>query len=372
MRVIHLMNHCAFANGNVHAAVDLACAQAARGDVVCLASAGGEFEPLLAAHGVTHALLDQQSRNPAAVLRMVFQLDRLVRRFRPDVLHAHMMTGAVIAAPVSAWAGVPLITTVHNAFERHATLMGVGKLVVGVSQAVADQMAARGVPRHKLRAVLNGTLGAPRRDFFGRQPIALKSPNVVTISAQHDRKGMPDMIHAFEEVARLWPELELYVVGDGPGRPQYEALAATTSAADRIHFLGHLRDTKSFLEAADIFLLASHDEPFGLVLTEAREAGCAIVATHVGGIPEALDHGAAGVMVPPRRPDALAAAVLKLLDNPVDLARQRQAARANLDRWDIDRMAADYHRVYVEARQAVHPWGGGAGARRPAPPELTT
>lgn len=352
MRVIHLMNHCAFANGNVHAAVDLACAQAARGDRPCIASGGGEFVELLRREGVEHALVDQQRRTPQAVVRMAGQLDRLVRRFRPDVLHAHMMTGAVIGWAVGRWRGVPLVTTVHNAFDGHAILMGLGRLVVGVSDATREQMAARGIDRRKLRVVLNGTLGAPRRDFFPQQPVSLTSPNFVTISALHDRKGIPDMIRAFEMVAAQRPMGDLYIVGDGPGRPAYEAQAAASAAAGRIHFLGQLRDTKSFLEAADVFLLASHDEPFGLVLTEAREAGCAIVATAVGGVPEALDGGRAGLLVPPRQPERMAQALMGVLDDPAELARLRSAARANLQRWSVDRVAADYGRIYAEALQA--------------------
>ncbi|HEY3695988.1 glycosyltransferase family 4 protein [Phenylobacterium sp.] len=349
MRILHIMNHCGFANGNVHAAVDLACAQTARGDTVCMAAAGGEFVELLERHGVEHAFLQQERRDPVSVARMLLGLGRLVRRFRPDVLHAHMMTGAVIGAAVGHVRGVPLVTTVHNAFDGHAILMGLGDLVVGVSRSTAECMAGRRVPRSKLRVVLNGTLGAPRRDFFPSQPVALKSPNVVTISALHGRKGIPDMIAAFEIVAGRRGDVELYIVGDGPGRAEYEALAAASPAAGRIHFLGQLRDTKSFLNAADIFLLTSHDEPFGLVLTEAREAGCAIVATDVGGVPEALDQGAAGLLAPARRPDRLAEALLGLLDDPAELARLQAASRANLERWTIDRVASEYADVYAEA-----------------------
>jgi len=349
MRVIHIMNHCGFANGNVHAAVDLACAQAARGDTVCMAAGGGEFVALLEQHGVEHVLIEQEDRRPLSVLRMVVALERLVRRFKPDILHAHMMTGAVIGGVVSRLKGVPLVTTVHNAFDSHAILMGLGHRVVGVSQNTADCMAGRGVSRRRLRVVLNGTLGAPRRDFFPKQPVTLKSPNFVTISALHGRKGIPDMIDAFSLVAAQRGEVQLYIVGGGPGEAEYRALAAASAAANRIHFLGQLRDTKSFLDAGDIFLLTSHDEPFGLVLTEAREAGCAIVATNVGGVPEALDQGEAGLLVPPKRPDQLAQALLGLLDDPAEVDRLQAASRRNLDRWTVDRVAREYGAVYAEA-----------------------
>ena len=166
MRVIHLMNHCRFGHGNVHAAVDLACAQAARGDDVCIASGPGEYEPLLRDHGVEHALVDQEHRTLRRVAVAAWRLHALVRRFRPDILHAHMMSGAVLGLVESRIAGVPLVTTVHNAFDKHAILMRLGDRVLGVSDAVSEGMISRGVPRAKVRTVLNGTLGAPRRDFF--------------------------------------------------------------------------------------------------------------------------------------------------------------------------------------------------------------
>lgn len=349
MRILHLLNHCGFANGNVHAAIDLACAQAARGDVPCIAAGGGDYVEFLRLQGIEHAMLDQTKRKPLSVLRMIGELSRLVERFKPDVIHAHMMTGAVIGAIVGRLKGVPLVTTVHNGFDGHATLMGLGRIAVGVSQGAAEQIIQKGVRRDKVRVVLNGTVGAPRRDFFPKEPASLRTPNFVTVTALHPRKGVQDMINAFSTVAAQNADVSLYIVGDGPDRAQLEMLAARSFAPDRIHFMGYRRDTKSFLNAGEIFLLTSHDEPFGLVLIEAREAGCAVVATNVGGVPEALDGGAAGMLTPPAQPDHLAGVLLRLLGDPSEVARLRKAARANLERWSVDRMAAEYAAIYQEA-----------------------
>ena len=347
MRVIHLINHCRMGHGNVHAAVDLACAQAARGDTVCFASGDGEFVPLLTANGVRHVLINQESRRVREVAKMLWALQKLVREVRPNVLHAHMMTGAVIGWLVCRMSGLKLVTTVHNAFERHASLMTLADRIVAVSQGSFNELLRRGFPQRKMRVVLNGTYGAVRRDFFPRETFVVEHPNIGSIGGLHARKGIPDLIEAFNVVVARGAQAHLYIAGDGPARGEYEALAAASGAANLIHFLGEVRDTKSFYNAIDIFALASHADPGALVVTEARVGGCAIVATDVGGSAEALCDGA-GLLVPPRRPDLLANALWTLLHDPLELSRMRALAGENLEQWSVDRVAADYDSVYQE------------------------
>ncbi|HYY28247.1 MAG TPA: glycosyltransferase, partial [Chthoniobacterales bacterium] len=83
-----------------------------------------------------------------------------------------------------------------------------------------------------------------------------------------------------------------------------------------------------------------------LVLVEAREAGCAIIATSVGGIPEMLDGGKAGILVPPRRSDLLASAIIKVLDDQTLLSGLRARSRLNLDHFTVDRAARDCEAIY--------------------------
>ena len=348
MRIIHLLNHCRFGHGNVHAAVDLACAQKDLGFSPSIASGDGEFRALLIERGIDHALLDQEDRRPHRVAALLWRFSRYIRAFRPDIIHAHMMSGAVIGAACGRLAGVPLVTTLHNAFDRHATLMRLGDRVIAVSDPVADQMAARGISRRKLRTVVNGTLGAPRRDFFDRTPFGWPRPNITTICGLHDRKGVRDLLAAFDILSRRYPDLHLNIVGEGPPGKDYEAIAAAMPAASRISFPGQIRDTKSVLATTDIFVLASLADPCPLVLPEAREAGCAIVATAVDGIPQALDHGEAGLLVPPQDPARLAAAISGLLDAPERLAAMRQAARRNIDYWSTERVARQTVAIYAE------------------------
>jgi glycosyltransferase involved in cell wall biosynthesis len=102
------------------------------------------------------------------------------------------------------------------------------------------------------------------------------------------------------------------------------------------------------MRAADIFVLASRREPFGLVISEARGAGAAILATAVDGIPEALDGGAAGILVPPYNSEALSAQMRSLLTNPDELLLWRQRARQNLGQYHVSRMCRETIAVYQE------------------------
>jgi glycosyltransferase involved in cell wall biosynthesis len=245
--------------------------------------------------------------------------------------------------------GVPLVTTVHNEFEKSAILMGLGKRVIAVSAAVARSMHQRGIPKNKLDVVLNGTIGAARFRSKDKAPARLDSPSIIFVGGQHPRKGLPDLFVAFDEVYRKYPAARLYIVGDGPHRPQYEEAVRLMGCADAVVFLGPRDDPFPFLESADIFVLPSHADPAPLVLSEAREARCAIIATDVGGIPELLEHGKAGILVPPRSPSQLSAALASLLETPDMLRRWKDNSQNNISYLNIDRVARETLRVYGRA-----------------------
>ncbi len=240
------------------------------------------------------------------------------------------------------------MTTIHNAFDRQSVLMRVGDRVIAVSEAVRAQMAARGIPEGKLRVVRNGTIGGGRRPLYPAETADLSRPAIATVAGLHDRKGIAHLIAAFDAVHRVRPDAHLYIVGEGPERARYEALAAGQGSAAHIHFLGHLDDPRSVLAATDIFALASLQDPFPLVLGEARQMGCAIVSTAVDGIPEALWHGAKGVLVPPADPAALADALVALLNDEPRRAALAAAAAADTDDITVARMSRDTVAVYED------------------------
>ena len=298
LSALHLVNRCE-QGGNVHLAIDLACEQAARGHRVTFASAGGRLVPLLEKCGVRHVRLEPTLRKPAGAARAAAALIGLCRREKPDVLHGHMMSGAVLGRLAGTLLGIPLVTTVHNSFDRHAWLMQLGDRVVAVSRAERELLLARGFPGGRLDVVVNGTLGSVRSaEEPASSTFRLPRPCVTTLCGLERRKGVHDVIDAFARAARSAPEWRLVVAGDGPERRALEQQAARSGCADRIAFIGYVEAPRQVLVQTDIFVLASAAEPFGLGILEAREAGCAVVGTRVGGIAEQLDHDRYGTTVP--------------------------------------------------------------------------
>ncbi|MBW4490164.1 MAG: glycosyltransferase family 4 protein [Trichocoleus desertorum ATA4-8-CV12] len=349
MRILHILNDVReLGNGIINVAIDLACLQAKAGYEVAVASEGGEYEALLTNYGVTHFPLNQQ-RQLGNLLRAAKGYRAIAQTFQPDIVHAHMMTGVVLARCLRRFGHYGLVSTVHNEFQRSATLMGVADRVIAVSQAVADSMARRGIPQRKLRVIRNGTLGSPRdRPSSLPEPISLQHPAIATVAGMYQRKGITELIAAFAQIATDCPEAHLYLIGEGPDRQMFETQAGATPVSERIHFLGFQPQPQRYLQAIDIFVLASHQEPFGLVLSEAREAGCAIIASNVDGIPEALDQGAAGLLVPPKDRAAIAAALLELLQSPEQLQVWKERAQRNLGWLSVSRVQQETLALYQE------------------------
>jgi glycosyltransferase involved in cell wall biosynthesis len=352
MRVLHLLNHTKRLNGNVHAAIDLACAEARLGHRVAIASGEGHFDDILTAHDVEIIPLTQE-RRVGALLKAAAKLQRLLRDWRPDVVHSHMMTSTVLAWPVCQLMRVPLVTTVHNAFERGAILMGLGTRVIAVSAAVGRSMQQRGIPKSRLSVVLNGTIGSARFEGKDRTPRSLDHPAILFVGGQHPRKGLADLFAAFDVVHKRCPAARLYIVGEGPFLETYVNQVKAMPCADAVHFMGAQFDPFPYLAGADVFVLPSLADPAPLVLSEAREAGCAVVGTEVDGIPELLEHGKAGLLVPPADPARLAEALCSLVENPDSLRTWKANSQFNIGYLRIERVARETLQVYAAASRRV-------------------
>jgi len=350
MKILHLAPHCdATGNGVVNVAIDLACTQVREGHRVLFASSGGSFSDLLDSQNIERFTFPDHRF--IYFFAALWNLRRLLRTFNPDIVHAHMVPGALLVRLLRGQLPFRLVTTIHNSMRLRASLMGVGDLVITVSDATAKDMERRGIPRHKLRVVRNGPLGSPRRavsdDVVGGEGL-LRHPAIVTVAGLFSHKGISDLIEAFSFVASQNRTARLYILGDGTDRPKFEREASRKNCADRITFCGFIDDPRPYLRNSDLFVLPSHEEAFGLVLAEAREAGCAIVACNVGGIPEVLDHGSAGILVPPHQPRVLAEVMLDLLENYELRQLWRSRATTNIQWLDISRASTETLAVYRE------------------------
>ncbi|MBE9010452.1 glycosyltransferase [Pseudanabaenaceae cyanobacterium LEGE 13415] len=350
MRILHVLNHVQdIGNGIVNAAIDLACYQAQAGFEVAIASSGGEYESLMKQYQIRHFTI-AELRSPLEVLNTTQKFREITQVFSPNVVHTHMMTGVILAKLLRRNSSYVLISTVHNEWQSHAVLMGIADRVIAVSHAVARSMQHRGIPVRKLHVVANGTIGTPRHSSIdGIKPLPLKHPAITTVAGLYHRKGIHDLIEAFVQIADEHPTAHLYLVGNGPHRAAFERQAQESPHRSRIHFEGFQTEPQRYLLATDVFVLASRQEPFGLALSEAREAGCAIVASDVDGIPEVLDGGNAGQLFPVGDIKALSEALSGLLKRPEDLETWKLRAQTNIDWLRVERVHQETLWVYQAA-----------------------
>lgn len=159
-------------------------------------------------------------------------------------------------------------------------------------------------------------------------------------------KRIADVVRAFGAIAKRVPA-RLVLIGDGPDREHARAVAADQGCADRVEFIGATNSPEQLMADADLFLLASETESFGLVLLEAMSCGVPCVSTDVGGVREVL--GDTGALVPPGNPEALAAAALRLLDDPELHRSQREVVRARaIEHFEQTKIVERYLEVYRE------------------------
>jgi glycosyltransferase involved in cell wall biosynthesis len=349
MRIFHILNDVTDSgNGIVNTAVDLAIEQVRHGHVVTILSAGGGYEALLERLGVCHIRLEQ-SRRPVQLLRSLLLFRRQIDIFKPDIVHAHMRTGLVLAWFWARIRSFALVAHVHNVHDRESVIMGLAERVIAVSQSVAETMEHQGVAKKKVRVVLNRTLGSPRQpDIADIEAAALERPALVTVAGMNQRKGIAELITAFEIAGDQFRDAHLYLVGDGPERGLFEVQARRSRWHDRIHFEGFQNVPQAYMLSADVFVLASRRESFGLVLIEARQAGCAIVASDIDGTTEALDGGRAGLLVPPQNVPALAHALCNLLGNEHVRGLWQCNALQGIEMFRVDNMAREVDIVYRE------------------------
>jgi glycosyltransferase involved in cell wall biosynthesis len=304
--------------------------------------------------------------------RAFAMLLRLIREQRIEVIHAHLTYASIWASLAGAIAGVPVVATLHVTPPRGAglkeflrqrllrfALNALAARVVSVSAALREDLVRDlGLRRDKLRVVHNGIelsgerWGGTLRESFG---IGSDDPLVISVAVMREGKGIDVLISAAAEVLRERPEVRFALVGDGPLREEWRRLAESSGVAEAFVWTGFRRDVPAVLREADLFVHPTLADAFPTVLLEAMDAGLPIVASSVGGVPEIVEEGLTGRLVPPGDAQALAAAILESLRQPAWLAEAGAAARRRVERefsievW-VERLMALYREVAGERR----------------------
>jgi len=327
-------------------------------------------EPLRAA-GVTPQLVGTRSLWRSDDLRRV---RRQLQQTQPDVVHTHLGYADFLGGLAARSLGLPVLSTVHvmewanDPSEKvKARLMAAVRrrcaaAVITVSEAARTAYLAHGwdSPAHVL-TVHNGVARVPQagagpavRSQLGLAPDALV---LAMVTVLRPGKGHDVAIDAVASLQGRFPGLCLLVLGAGPARDEIARLGAPLG--DAVRLVGHRDDVMRVLDAVDVLVHPSRIDAFPTALLEAMAAGVPVVATAVGGIPEIVDPGVTGVLLPapPRAPD-LAAALVPLLADPARrralgaAAQGRFRAEFSAERW-MERLLPLYRAAAEGGRPPV-------------------
>ena len=184
--------------------------------------------------------------------------------------------------------------------------------------------------------------------MFPLRPNGPRPRKIAMVACLRKEKRIDVLIAAAPRVLARYPDVEFQIVGDGPCREQLVAQAPPPACMPRIEFMGHRDDVPAILSASDLFVLPSESEASPNVIFEAMAAGLPVVASRVGGIPELVADGVTGLLVPPGDSDALAAALLNLLDQPGRATAFGKAARECIEQqYSFERMVTQFETLYM-------------------------
>ncbi|MBM3277977.1 MAG: glycosyltransferase family 4 protein [Candidatus Handelsmanbacteria bacterium] len=311
--------------------------------------------------------------SPAADAAAFAGLWRHLARTRPQLVHTHISKAGVLGRLAARLAGVPVVLhTYHGQVEEvegrgpqgrllraaEALAASCSDALIAVSADTAAGLQALGVGRAGQYRLIRNGIDLERFAPQATPPAPVTgSPLLGSVASLTPEKGLELLIAALPSLAAMHPLLRLCIVGEGPLRPALEAQIRALGLEGRVDLAGNTPDVRPYLRAFDLVVTPSRREGQGRVLMEALALGRPVLAARVGGIPELIEHGQQGWLVPPEDPEALGQGAAHLLANPGLCAALAQRGRQRaLREFGLDTMIAQVEALYAELL-------GRAGAR---------
>ncbi len=309
--------------------------------------------------------------SPGKGRRLRRELDTLVKKRQPVILHSHGYKANRLALSCTKGRELPVVAThhlhtgttlrllLHGFWDRFQLRKFNAVMTVRVSDPVDPALAL--VPRQRLHRIPNGIQVDrfledlnPSADI--RQELAIPSHHrlILSLGRLSTQKGLSTLFQAVSTLRELPQSWSLILVGEGPERSRLERQKRKLGLESCVHFLGHREDVADLLRAADLVVLPSLREALPYAALEAMAVGKAIIATSVGGLPELLDGGLCGRLTPPGQAPELALAIQGLLQSPGEcqLLGQRALTRVR-EHYPASAMARQVAGVYQDLLGSV-------------------
>ncbi len=302
-------------------------------------------------------------RSPVSVLKGFNRARRFLRVYRPDLVHSHSFHANIVARMLRIFVPAPVVlSTVHNVYEGGLHRMiayrltdSLCKRTTVVSAVAAERyVLLKAVPGHKCVVVTNGIETANFLSNAARRMNVRTSMDVankfvwLTAGRLAPAKDIPNLLAAFKIVTATCPDVELWIAGEGKSTKGEHGTDVSEKDVDldQVRWLGLRRDLPALLDAADGFVLASAWEGMPLVVGEAMAMEKPVVATDVGGVRELV--GQAGMLVPSKNPQALAAAMLATMRSSNEVRQELgRSARVRIeDYFSMEARAQQWESLY--------------------------
>jgi len=302
-----------------------------------------------------------------SLLRAQLRLFRVIRKIRPDIVHAYLPLTNFMGSLAGRILKVPLVVTSKRALGTHQDRYRGSRIfdiasfrlsnwVTVNSKAVgADTIKCDRGDAGKIRLIYNGvkldqfTSGSFERKKI-REALHLDPDKklIITVANLIPYKGHIDLLAAATLVTEHFPDSLFLLVGEDRGiRNNLVKLAQDKGIVTHVLFMGLRDDISDLMATSDVSVLPSHEEGFSNAVLESMAAGLPVVATRVGGNSEAIIDGETGWLVAPKQPDKLAVKIIDLLADPAKAEKWGQAGRRRVEQFFSDkRMFADYIKLY--------------------------
>ena len=321
--------------------------------------AGTDQEKILAQSGIPVCYL---GKRPGFDPRMFVRVARVLKRVRPHVVHTHRYVLRYALGPMLSGRIPAMVHTVHNLAEKevdwsgrliHRMAFKQGVVPVAIADDVDDSLRRlygidgfplipNGIPVEAFRKP-----SMDRAEWRESEGFTAGDVLFACVARFKAQKNLPLLVKAFAQGPGLEPRAHLLIVGHGELRRDLERQIDALGLRERVHVLGVRSDVPGLLNAADAFVLSSDWEGSPLSVMEAMAAGTPVISTAVGGVPELIEDGESGLLVPPGDARALAGAMQYVLENPeVRTSMGSAAAKRAMERFDLRVMTEAYEELY--------------------------